>query len=422
MSVPYQIPGLILTAICHIIVVFYLSEHRYSRKIFALYSAGFAIIFVGLMGCGFAVGGMQTLLFYSLITVGTFIYFCIVSRDGLPKSCFLFITYFCLFTVMDNMMKLVVKLLLPEISESAGYHAAIVMRSIILMLILFLYKKYAVAVLRSLEDSGRRWWNLALIALLFYLLQAVVNVLNAMNALPGGYMLLTFAALSFLMLAVYGVVFSNIGYMKKDAEAALVRQNAENLSRQLSALQNAEAANRRLRHDMRHHIEAIAEYAKAGNTDAVISYIKEYSIEISEAALKQYSENQTLNNILSAYADKADGKGIAFLVRCNAPKELNVREIDLISVMGNLLENALHGCRESGKEKQSIAVHIRLQSDRLIIVCDNTCSEELKLSNNLPEGKSIGISSILSVCRRYDGNLDYKIENDVCSACVVLNL
>ncbi|MCM1087523.1 MAG: nucleotidyltransferase domain-containing protein [Muribaculaceae bacterium] len=31
------------------------------------------------------------------------------------------------------------------------------------------------------------------------------------------------------------------------------------------------------------------------------------------------------------------------------------------------------------------------------------------------------ISRILSVCQKYDGNLDYKVENGICSVCAVLN-
>lgn len=64
----------------------------------------------------------------------------------------------------------------------------------------------------------------------------------------------------------------------------------------------------------------------------------------------------------------------------------------------------------------------RLQNNRLIIVCNNTCSEQLKLSGSLPAGKGIGISSILTVCQKHDGTLDYRIEDDVCSACAVLHL
>lgn len=97
-----------------------------------------------------------------------------------------------------------------------------------------------------------------------------------------------------------------------------------------------------------------------------------------------------------------------------------MREIDIIALLGNLLENALHGCLKSGKEKSCIEIHIRVKGGRLMIVCDNTCSDDLELSDGLPVGKSIGISSILAVCRKYSGNLDYQIENGVCSVCAVL--
>ncbi|MDE7266921.1 MAG: GHKL domain-containing protein [Lachnospiraceae bacterium] len=422
MSGLYRLPGLFLTALCHVIVIYHMAEHRYSKKKFVLYSCIFSVVFVSLMGYGYTEGAWITFFAYMGIVAEVFLYSCIVSQDGFPKKCFLFITYLCLFSVLDNSLKLIVKLFLPQISEVAGYYVAIVLRSMILLPVSALYKKYAAVIVRSLMDSGKRWWNPALIALLFYLLQAVVSVLNARNAIPDAYLFLAFAAVSFLMCVVYGVVFSNISYMKKDAEAALVRQNAEYLSNQLSVLQKAEEANRRLRHDMRRHINTIAEYAKTGDTSAILAYIGEYNTEISEATVKRYSENQTINSILSAYAGKAEEGGISFLVQCNVPKELKIREIDLIALLGNLLENALHGCQESGKEKPCMEIHIRLKKNLLLIVCNNTCSDKLKLSGSHPAGKSIGISGILSVCQKYDGDLDYKIEKDVCSACAVLNL
>lgn len=351
-----------------------------------------------------------------------FLYFCIVSKDGFPKKSFLFLTYYCLFSVSDNMMKLVVRLFLPQISEMAGYYVAIVLRNIVLLLVLALYKKYVAATLSFLMDSGKKWWNLALVALLFYASQVVVTVLNAANAMSDVYLLLTFTVISFLMCAVYGVIFRNINYMKKESEAALVYQNAEYLSNRMSSLQNAVEANRRFRHDIRHHLDVIVEYAKAGDTSAILAYIGEYRNEISEAAVKQYSLNRTVDSILSVYADKAGEGGVSFSVRCNVPEKLSMREIDLIALLGNLLENALHGCQESGKENKSIEIYIRRQNNRLVIVCNNSCSDKLKLVDGLPAGKSIGISSILSVCQKYDGNLDYRIENDVVSACAVLNL
>ncbi len=251
----YQIPGLLLTALCHVIIVYHMSEHKYSKMRFILYGCLYAACFVGLTDYGYVAGGITALFTYIGIAVFLFLYSCIVSWDCFSKKCFLFITYFCLFSVLDNILKLMVTLFLPQISAPAGYYAAILPRCIFVLLILALYKKYVVPILHSLADIDRgRWWNLALIALLFYLLQISLGILNASNGMPNVQLLLLLTGISFIMCAVYGVVFSNISYMKKDAEAALIRQNAEYLSNQLSALQNAEETYRWLRHDMRHRL------------------------------------------------------------------------------------------------------------------------------------------------------------------------
>lgn len=161
---------------------------------------------------------------------------------------------------------------------------------------------------------------------------------------------------------------------------------------------------RRLRHDMRHHINMIAAYAKTGDNAAILSYIGEYESEISEAAVKQYSVNRTVNSILSAYAGKAEENGIVFSVKCNVTRELGVRGIDLIALLGNLLENALHGCQESGKENKSIEIHIRLQNKILIILCNNTC-ESTELSIELSESGRGGTAGCrFRLAHATDGN------------------
>lgn len=423
MSVVHRIPALFLMVLCHVVVIYHMLERRHSKSKFVLLSCLYAASFVCMGTYMYMASGITMLLIYLGIAVCLFLFFCIVSKECLPKKSFLFLTYFGLFSIIDNILKLMVTLFLPRLPALPGFYLVNVLRTALLLLMLALYKRYAASIIQSLADIKKgRWWNLALIALLFYLLQVAVTVLYIANTMSATYLLFLFITISFVMCAVYAVVFSNINYMKRDTEAELVRQNAEHFSSRLSALQNAEDTNRRLRHDMRHHIDTIAAYAKTGDNAAILSYIGEYKNEISEAAVKQYSVNGTVNSILSVYAGKAEENGIDFSVQCNAARELAVREIDLIALLGNLLENALHGCQESGKENKSIEIHIRLQNKRLILLCNNTCPDNLELADGLPVKKSIGISSILSVCQKYDGNLDYRIENETCSACAVLNL
>lgn len=420
----YQVPGLFLTALCHAIVIYYMSEYRYRMKNFVFYSLIYSFCFVALgYGLYMAPAKAGILFGYMGIVVCTFLFFYFVSQDCFFKKSFLILTYFCLFSTIDNSLKIIIKLWFPFMTDLAGYYAAIVLRSAILLLILVLYNKYMKITFRFLSDfKNRRWWNLALLSFLFYLLQTTLSYVSLESSLPPLFLLLLFVALSVVMCVVYGVVFSNVRYMKKDTEFSLIRQNAEYFSRQLSLLQNADDIHKRLRHDMRHHLEVIARYAKAGDNARILEYVGEYSAEISESALRQYTVHQTLNSILSAYAEKAEESGVEFIVKCAVPAELLVRDIDLIALLGNLLENALHGCRESGKGNMCIHIRIWIQNSMFMTICDNTCSEDLKLYEGLPVKKSIGVSSILAVCRKYDGCLDYRVENGVCSARAVLNL
>lgn len=425
MKTVYYIPGLFLTALCHVIITYFLSERKWSKRKFIWYSVIFIVLFIAVGCCMYAVQGMAALVPYMAISGGLCVFCCASSRDCLPKKGFMFMTYFYFFTVLDNTWKILARLLLPGASALGKYYTAIVLRSAVLLLLVVLYEKYCSETLRSISDmgnKGKRWWNLAVIALLFYLIQLSVSIRSSMDNVGQVFVLALFVAMSVIMFAVYSVIFSNIKYMKRDAEVALIRQNAEYLSAQLSVLQSAAEKHRRTRHDMRHHLEAIAGYAKEGDTAEILAYIREYNSEISETALKQYSVNRTINSILSAYGEKAEEREIDFSVSCNAPETLSVRDIDLIAVLGNLLENALHGCEESGKRKRFISVHIRMRNSSLITVCENVCRDDLRLSGGLPSGKSVGISSILTACMKYDGNLDYHIENGVCSACAVLNV
>ena len=377
MSVLQRIPALFLMVLCHVVVIYHMLEHRYRKRKFVLISCLYAVSFVCMGTYMYMMSGIKMLLVYLAIAVCLFFFFCIASKECLPKKSFLFITYFGLFSIIDNSLKLMVTLLLPRLSALQGFYLVNVLRTAALLSILALYKRYAAPVIQFIADIKKgRWWNLALIALLFYLLQVAVTVLYIANAMSDIYLLFIFITISLVMCAVYAVVFSNISYMKKDAETALIRQNAEYFSNRLSVLQNAEDTNRRIRHDMRHHIDTIAEYAKTGDSSAILAYIGEYRNEISGTAVKRYSVNRTVNSILSVYAGKAEENGIDFSVRCNAAKELEVREIDLIALLGNLFENALHGCQESGKENKSIEIHIRLQNKRMIILCNNTCPDD----------------------------------------------
>ena len=211
MSIPYQIPGLFLTALCHVIVIYHMLERRHARGKFVLYSCLYIVSFVCMGGHAYVAGGVKAVLTYLGIAGCLFLFFCVVSQECFSKKCFLFLTYFGLFSIIDNSLRLMMVLFLPRLSAPVGYYVSNVIRTAALLLMLALYKKYAVPVIRSIPNIGTgRWWKLVLIALMFYLLQVALIILNAWSNMPELSQFLILVAVSLVMCAVYGVVFSNL--------------------------------------------------------------------------------------------------------------------------------------------------------------------------------------------------------------------
>lgn len=143
MSIPYQIPGLFLTALCHVIVIYHMLELRYAKRKFILYSCLYIVSFVCMGGYAYVIRGINAIFTYIGIVICLFFFFCIVSLECFSKKSFLFLTYFGLFSIVDNSLSLMTDFLLPLLSAPARYYVANVLRITTLLLLLALYKKYA---------------------------------------------------------------------------------------------------------------------------------------------------------------------------------------------------------------------------------------------------------------------------------------
>jgi len=282
----------------------------------------------------------------------------------------------------------------------------------------FLHPKFRMVRVRR----NTEWWYLDIISVLaifVYISQAMV--VNRMWKLPSEY-LPVLLGIFVQSIATYLVVFRTIVYMDKTAEASIMEQSTVFLTEQIERLVRAEEDARRLRHDTRHHLTNIYGYAKSGDCETILHYLEECDKDLSETAVRNFCLNRTVNNILSAYAVKAEKAGIEYVCEAKVNIDLPIKDNDIVAILANLLENAINGCKESGAEKPKVGMFILEKKGKLIIVCNNHCSESLVISDNLPKNRGIGISSIISACEKYGGKIDYTVKENVCSVCAVLEI
>ena len=108
-------------------------------------------------------------------------------------------------------------------------------------------------------------------------------------------------------------------------------------------------------------------------------------------------------------------------IRAAAKPNLSAVAPDLVAIVANVLENALHGAAESGSEAPFITVNIKHQSGCFVVICDNACKPSLDF-DEMPEYlRGIGIQSITATADKYSGSCLFSAKGGVFHCMVVMD-
>jgi len=105
----------------------------------------------------------------------------------------------------------------------------------------------------------------------------------------------------------------------------------------------------------------------------------------------------------------ADAENVKTDWRLSIPESLSVSELDLASLFGNLMENAITGCMTLPEENRRFALSVEIrQGNCLYIVSTNSFNGQIKKTkegylSTKQNRKGIGLLSISSVAEKYHG-------------------
>ena len=92
---------------------------------------------------------------------------------------------------------------------------------------------------------------------------------------------------------------------------------------------------------------------------------------------------------------------------------------DLVIVIANLFENAIHGLEKQKSQTKRIDISIKADACRLLIKVENPCRSNLVFDETL---YGVGIRSVIATTNKYEGMYDFSAENGRFSAKISLNL
>ena len=125
------------------------------------------------------------------------------------------------------------------------------------------------------------------------------------------------------------------------------------------------------------------------------------------------------------FGEEARKASVDFSVRIQLPPSLPLGEPQLCSIFGNLLENALDACRECTDSAPFIRICAQEDAGHIVIAVDNTCchppiEENGRFRSTKHDGFGTGTASIRSIAERYQGLVDFRYEDGIFYASVML--
>lgn len=170
--------------------------------------------------------------------------------------------------------------------------------------------------------------------------------------------------------------------------------------------------NRRLRHDLRHHIVTLQGFLQRNQVQEASKYLKQYLHFVQKFEMVELCRNPVVNMVVGYYQGIALQKGIRFDTRLQIPETLSVSDIDLSVILGNLLENAIYAASLGEQEERFIRFHMLCSGKMLAITVDNSFHGELKKADGRyistkPNHSGLGLHNIEMIADKYQGGVEF---------------
>ena len=172
-----------------------------------------------------------------------------------------------------------------------------------------------------------------------------------------------------------------------------------------------------IKHDMMNNLMSFSALITDGEYEKAQRLCDEYSEKLSAANTPVHTKNPVLNAIVNVEIEKAEANHIDFSYEINDDLSF-VSDSDIISIIGNLCDNAIEYLITLPEDKRHMYLAITVYRDYYCITCKNTIlssvitgNPDLKSSKNDLTFHGKGTKILKDIAEKYSGELIYSEED-----------
>lgn len=175
---------------------------------------------------------------------------------------------------------------------------------------------------------------------------------------------------------------------------------------------------KRKTHEYKNQILCIESMLGKKQYSELEAYVMKLYGKLNDEADVINTNHVIINAILNTKYHEAMEKGIVFVFKVNDLADLEICDEDVVTILANLLNNAIEAC-EKCKDKKIIKLKFIKKEDKVIISVKNTYNGTIRYENGeikttksiKPEEHGVGIKNVLKIIEKYSGSYVIQEQN-----------
>lgn len=222
-------------------------------------------------------------------------------------------------------------------------------------------------------------------------------------------------AITFMNVAIIHLFIQSTRRQKHLLESEAILNRVKNETSLYKSLSDSMDKQRKRIHEFDNQLFAIKSMAEQGNLKEIQEYINNLQECMPSMQQEIDTRNVIINAILNAKNSEMQSKKILFVTKYNDLSEITIRDVDLVVLLSNLLNNAVEACEKASKK--IIKMKFAVEDNQIILSIKNTIAEMpiekggtfITSKTIEPTEHGIGLKNVEEVIEKYNGSyvIDY---------------
>ena len=312
---------------------------------------------------------------------------------------------------------------LPTVWLTDNAHLVVLFISMFMYLVALMVFPFFKHIKKNAVNLNKLWFPL----IIFPIAHTFIEFFHNVNTPIVFVSVNVFNTLGFIL--VFFFLYNIISKVFADSlKSALHAQEREYYFTQCQLMQESVDKMKAYRHDVKLHLTTLKNFA-VDNKEAT-DYLNNLLGDVEESEVYSDTGNIAFDSIINFKIKDIVAKHINFRLNIFIPPALNIEVADVVTILGNLLDNAFDAVEKV--EDKMIRLTVEVNKGVLFIKVENTYDGVVKYVDGKNEtekviatrkdgdGHGYGLRNIQKSVERYDGQIDISHEGNVFSVNILM--